>query len=362
MGISILTFCMVVEYLPLRLKNLYRIVPVLALVILVLYFIYLLRGIFLSLLLAVVLAYLLYPMVRAVERKGLSRTPAILVVYTAMFIVVAGLFLYGMPHIITQLYKIVDKVPGYTRQVQDFTASIQLEYARAGIPETLRKIIDERIIWLEAILVQQAERVVGSILGLAGYIFNIILAPIFAFYLLKDIELFTERVVSIIPPSFREDVLALGSEVSKVIDSFVRSYLLVSLITGILTGLAMAMLKMEFALMLGIFAGLTNLIPYFGPFIGAIPAVALAMLVSKWMVLKVVIAFLVIQQIESTIIGPRIIGNRVGLHPLFVILVLLAGTQLYGLTGLILAVPVAAILRVVLRFALSRLLPGPAPL
>lgn len=109
--------------------------------------------------------------------------------------------------------------------------------------------------------------------------------------------------------------------------------------------------------MLGIFAGITNVIPYFGPFIGAIPAIALAMLVSKWMVIKVIIAFVVIQQVEASIISPKILGDRVGLHPLFVILVLLAGGQLFGLTGLILAVPVAAVLRVITLFAMERLWP-----
>lgn len=321
------------------------------------YFIYLLRGIFLSLILAVVITYLFYPLVRAVENKGVSRTSAIFIVYAAMSFIVAGLLLYGMPHIIAQLYRVAEAVPGYAAQVQEFTASLQIEYARAGIPETLRRIIDERISWLENILVQQAERVVETLLGLAGYVFNIILAPVFAFYLLKDIELFTARTVSFIPPQSRTDVLTLGSEISKIIDSFVRGYLLVSLIVGLMTGLAMTVLNMEFALMLGIFAGLTNLIPYFGPLIGAIPAIALALLVSKWMVLKVAIAYLVIQQIESSVIGPRVIGKRVGLHPLFVILVLLAGIQLYGLTGLILSVPLAAILRVLFRFTIRKFIP-----
>lgn len=339
----------------------YRLFLVLVPVILMLYFIYLIRGIFLSFLLAVVLAYLLHPLVRAVESQGTSRTTSILIVYAAMFIMVAGLVLYGMPHIISQLYMIADVVPGYTAQLQEFTASLQLEYARAGIPEAVRRIIDERIIWVEQMLVQMAEQVVQIIIGLAGYIFNIILAPIFAYYLLKDVEIFTERAAALIPLRWREDMLELGSEVSRVVDSFIRGYLLVSVITGVMTGIALAFLDMEFALMLGIFAGITNLIPYFGPFIGAIPAVALAMLVSKWMVVKVIIAFVVIQQVEASIISPKILGGRVGLHPLFVILVLLAGGQLFGLTGLILAVPVAAVLRVVYIFAMYRFWPKHNP-
>lgn len=340
-----------------RNKNTYRNVLILILAMMVLYFIYLIRGIFLSFLLAVVLAYLLHPLVRALEKRGSSRTTSILIVYALTFILVAGLLLYGMPYIIAQLNTISDVVPQYAVQVQEFTSSLQLEYARAGIPGTLRQIIDERINWLEEMLVQMAERLAEGILSLAGYIFNIILAPIFAYYMLKDIEIFTGRAVLFIPARWRDDVLALGREISRVIDSFVRGYLLVSVITGFLTGLVLAFLKVEFALMLGIFAGLTNLIPYFGPFIGAIPAVALAMLVSKWLVVKVIITFIVIQQVEASIISPKILGDRVGLHPLFVILVVLAGGQLFGLTGLILSVPIAAILRVFIYFAMARLLP-----
>ncbi len=340
--------------------NYYRLVLNLLLVVVALYFIYLIRGIFLSLLLAVVLAYLLYPLVRMVENRGMSRTSSILLVYSAMFIIVAGLVLHGMPHIIAQLDMLAEVVPGYTVQVQEFTASLQHEYARAGIPDAVRRIIDQHITWVEQVLTQMAEQVVQAIIGLAGYIFNLILAPIFAYYLLKDVEMFTERAALLIPYQWREDVQELGSEVSRVVDSFIRGYLLVSVITGVMTGFALAFLHMDFALMLGIFAGITNLIPYFGPLIGAVPAVALAMLVSKWLVIKVIIAFLVIQQLESSIISPKILGDRVGLHPLLVILVLLAGGQLFGLTGLIFSVPVAAVLRVVIIFAMNRLWPGNA--
>lgn len=195
-----------------------------------------------SLLLAVVLAYLLHPLVRMVESRGTSRTTSILIIYVAMLIIVAGLVLHGMPHIIAQLYMIVDVVPGYTTQVQEFTASLQVEYARAGIPDAVRRIIDERITWLEQMLVQMAEQVVQIIIGLAGYVFNIILAPIFAYYLLKDVEMFTERAALFIPSRWREDVLDLGGKVSRVVDSFIRGYLLVSVITGVMTGLAMAFL------------------------------------------------------------------------------------------------------------------------
>lgn len=336
----------------------YRLLFVLIFTLLVIYFIYLVRGILLSFLLAVVLAYILHPLVRRVENRGTSRTLSILAVYLVVFILVAGPLLYGTPLIMAQLHAIIDKAPDYAAQVQKIAASLQVEYAQAGIPEPLRQSIDQRIEWLEQVLVDQTERVLEIILNLAGYFFNLVLAPIIAFYLLKDVELFTDKAVLFIPASWRPEALALGREISRVIDSFVRGYLLVSIITGTLSGLALASLGVDFALMLGIFAGITNLIPYFGPFIGAIPAVVVAFLVSKWLALKVVIVYLVIQQVEASVISPKILGDRVGLHPLFVILVLLAGGQLFGLTGLIIAVPVAAILRVLIGFARLKIFPG----
>ncbi len=121
-----------------------------------------------------------------------------------------------------------------------------------------------------------------------------------------------------------------------------------------MTTAAMALLGVEFALMLGIFAGLAEIIPYFGPIIGAVPAVGLAILKSKWLAVKVAIAFLVIHQLEGNIISPKILGDKVGLHPLVVIFSLLAGGELYGLPGMLLAVPAAAILRVIVRFALQK--------
>jgi predicted PurR-regulated permease PerM len=132
--------------------------------------------------------------------------------------------------------------------------------------------------------------------------------------------------------------------------SFIRGYFLVAAIVGGLTAIAMALLGLEFALMLGIFAGLAELIPYFGPVIGAVPAIGLAVLQSKWLAAKVALAFFVIHQLEGNIISPKILGDKVGLHPLMVIFSLMAGGELYGLAGMLLAVPVAAVLRVVVVF------------
>lgn len=339
-------------------KKYYRLALLVLLTAAGIYFLYLVRGIFLSFLLAVTLAYLLNPVVSLMEQRGCPRVAAILVVYAALIIILISLILYGMPHINKQLNRMVDVIPGYTAQITEFVQSIQKHYTRAGIPEALRGVIEERVRWIENYLIQMARRVTEAFMGLAGYLFNVILAPILAFYLLKDAELFKEKAISVIPVRWREDILALGSEIHQVLYNFIRGYVTVSLIVGALTWLAMIILGVEFPFILGVFAGISQIIPYFGPVIGALPAIALALLTSKWLALKVIIAFLIIQQLEGSFISPKILGDQVGLHPLFVILVLLAGGHLFGLLGMILAVPVAAILRVVLRFTIKKLLAG----
>ncbi|MDD2443065.1 MAG: AI-2E family transporter [Desulfotomaculaceae bacterium] len=318
------------------------------------YLLYLARSLFFSFALAVLISYLLNPLVNAITKKGMSRVWGILFAYLALFFITAAIFMYGIPRIVSQLNTISETVPYYTAQVQEITRSIQSRYTGLGIPLGVRQVIDERIQWVEEIILKVVSDSLAAIVGTLGYIFKILLAPVLSFYILKDIDLIKKRAISAIPQNWREEAVELFREIDKVLGSFVRGYLLIAAIVGGMTAAAMAALGVEFALMLGIFAGLAEIIPYFGPIIGAVPAVGLAILKSKWLAVKVAIAFLVIHQVEGNIISPKILGDKVGLHPLVVIFSLLAGGELYGLPGMLLAVPVAAMLKVIVRFALQK--------
>ncbi|MDF9407814.1 AI-2E family transporter [Pelotomaculum isophthalicicum JI] len=321
---------------------------------LVAYFFYLIKGLIFSLGLAVLLVYLLNPLVSILERRGTPRTGAILLVYLALFFFAAGIFLYGVPRIIEQLNSLAETIPLYTDQVQDVIRSVQSHYVNLSIPDGMRQVIDERIRWLEDIILQQVKLTVASLIGAAGYVFKILLAPVLAFYFLKDLQLIKKKTILTLPEEWRKDVAGILHDIDQVLGSFVRGYFSVAAIVGGLTAASMAFLGMEFAMMLGLFAGITELIPYFGPVIGAVPAVGLAVLHSKWLAVKVALAFMIIHQLEGNIISPKILGDKVGLHPLVVIFSLFAGGELYGLTGMLLAVPVAAVLRVILNFAYGK--------
>ena len=333
----------------------FRKVFIVLLAIISLYIVFLVRGIFVSFILAVVLVYLFNPLVDRLENRGAGRTWAILLVYATAAIITLATALYGFPRMVGQLDRLVVEIPSYTGQVQALSREIEARYASAGLPVEMRKIIDDQIGQIEARLLTLVNRAISGAMSLLGHFFSIILAPVLAFYLLRDFNRFKEDFYSIIPGRWQNDVVLLTGEINGVLDSYIRGYLLVCVIVGALTGLAMFLLGIEFAFILGLFAGLTELIPYFGPLLGALPAVSLALIKSKWLALKVIIVFLIIQQLEGNIISPKILGDRVGLHPLAVILALLVAGKLFGLPGMLLAVPAAAILRILLVFTWKKL-------
>lgn len=335
-------------------KKLLRLSILAALVVAVVYLLYLLRGLFISFALAILLSYMINPIVDAISKRCAPRAAAILWAYLALFLVMTGFLMYGFPLIITQLNSLMDTIPLYTLQAKELTLSIQERYSDLGMSDGLKKVFDERIHWLEDILLEQVRNILAAIVGMVGSIFKILLAPVLSFYILRDLELIRIKALSLLPVSWRDEAVDLFQEIDQVLGSFIKGYLLVAAIVGGMTAVVMALLGIDFALMLGLFAGLTELIPYFGPIIGAVPAVCLALLESKWLAVKVAAAFLIIHQLESSIISPKILGDKVGLHPLAVILSLLAGGELYGLTGMLLAVPVAAMLRVIVNFVFRK--------
>ncbi|MEG6616072.1 AI-2E family transporter [Peptococcaceae bacterium 1198_IL3148] len=336
-------------------KKIHRYMFYLVLLLMSMGFIYLIRNLFVSFILAAVLVYLLYPLVCAMEERGTPRVLAILLAYMGVMIVVSAILLYGIPRLVNQLHTLVYMLPSYTDQVEIFLQNVQKSYYRTELPEAMRQAIDQQISEIESTLQQLLVATVRSIISLLGHSLNFILAPVLAFYILKDLDSFKSKVTVWLPERHFSDTWHLARQINVVLISFIRGHLSLVIIVGLMTGISMALLGLEYSVMLGIIAGLTELIPYFGPILGAIPAVAIGLMQSKYMAIKVVLAILIIQQIEGNILAPKVLGQSVGLHPLFIIMVLLAGAELYGVVGMLLAVPVAAILRILLSFLYQKI-------
>jgi len=178
-----------------------------------------------------------------------------------------------------------------------------------------------------------------------------VFAPILAVYIIKDWEKIKAALLSILPPASRREAIILTDKIDLVWIEYLKGHLLVSVLVGLATGIVAMIIGVDFALVIGIIAGLTNLVPYFGPILGGIPAIILALAQSWQDGLYMTGAIILIQQLESNWLTPKIIGDKLGMHPLIIVFALLAGGELLGILGMLIAVPLTAALRIIISFA-----------
>ncbi len=322
----------------------------------VVYLAYLVRAVLAPFLGAVVVAFVLEPPVRFLEERRLPRVGAILVVYLAVGVVVAAFLLWLIPVFVRQLTALADTLPTFANEIEGFLARVQVRYSQAGLPAQIRTVLDGAVARAEADLLIFIQSVLSGLFGAVSALFGIVLAPFLAFYFLRDRDVIRRQVMAVVPVSTRGETLRAITEVSHVVAGWIRGQLLVSAVVGIMVGVATFLVGLPFSAILGVIAGVTNIIPYFGPVIGAIPAVSLALLRGPLLAVETAVLLLLVQQVDSIFITPKLVGVNVGLHPLVVIFSLLAGAELFGLGGMLLAVPVVAVGRVFLKHLLGRLM------
>lgn len=310
-------------------------------------------SIFIPFLLAIILAYILNPLVEFLEERRVPRSLGILLIY-AVFFSFAFLFcVTAIPALINELQKLGEMLPQYTNQFQHFLFSLQSDYRRINMPESIRMALDQNILNLQAAIQTLLERVTGSVLNLFSNLLAMLVIPLMVYYFLRDMDALKRSAVLLFPKKYRSWFVTMGSEMDRTMGAYFRGILVISFLVGVLTYVGLALVGLDYALILGIVAGLTNVIPYFGPIIGAIPAVLLALLTSPALALKAGLVYVIIQQLESHIIAPQVLGRSLGLHPLVVIFVLVLGGKLYGLPGLIFAVPFTAVARIFLKHVID---------
>ena len=303
---------------------------------------------------AILIAYILYPLVVAVEKRGSSRIVAILVVYAFFGVLVGVTFWIVMPSLLKDLEEIARTLPEQASQLESLGQDAVGFFRRIQLPATIRDgvaIIMERIqVATEAL----AGRLMQTLMSAFTHIISLLISPVLAFYFLRDHQAMRENALKYIPATHRGDALYIMQEVNSALNGFFRGQILVCLFVGLFIYGGLYLLGIPYAPFIGFLAGLFDIIPYFGPVLGFLPAAALALSKSPLTVLWVLLLFVAANQIENAIISPKLIGDRVGLHPLVVILAVFIGADLMGIIGMLLAIPVAAIIRVVLAFFFLR--------
>jgi predicted PurR-regulated permease PerM len=301
---------------------------------------------------AVIISYLLNPIVKVFEKKGIRRIFGVLIVYLIFIAIILLLSFVLVPKLIKEISILALNIPQYSSQMQELLKRFQDGYMNSGLPESFKEVLDENIFMLQSMILTLLQNVANGIIEIFSQLFNIVIVPVIAFYLLKDSEYFKNQFILLLPKAKRMKFIVLLRDIDNVFGKYIRGQIIIGSFVGVFTTIALIIIKVKYAFILGIFAGIANIIPYFGPFLGIVPTILFALLDSTSKALYAAGAFILIQQIESGFLTPRIIGKSVGIHPVYVIMSLVVGGKLLGIIGLIMAVPVLAAIKLTLRHLL----------
>jgi predicted PurR-regulated permease PerM len=322
--------------------------------------------------LALVLAYVMHPLVARMERRRISRTLATFILALPALGILALIIFVGIPALSAQIAEFIRGAPALlqtaTLRMEAWQAQLQsrdlpwldeavvLERMRAIQPDAVMAWLQERQsaiaagIWSGVLGVGKG---VGAILTLLSYVF---LTPILIFYLLRDWRSIGERLRELVPAPYRDRVVGFASEYDRLLARYLRGQLLAAGIVGVLTWLGFLIAGFPYALLLGVVAGVFNIIPYMGLVASLVPALVIAIFSASPLLslLKILIVFAVVQVLDGSVIGPRVVGEAVGLHPVWVLLALAVSGYFFGFVGLLIAVPLAVLVKLVLTITLER--------
>jgi predicted PurR-regulated permease PerM len=322
------------------------------------FLVYLVRSLLTPFLMAAVVAYLAFPLVRTLEDRGVNRPRAIMTVYAAGLILAAVFVLLFVPTLFKETRTLENILPFYSSVWTDAQNSFSRWSDRVLLPPEVRQILMELSGHIRSDLLQGLRGFAESLLGLVSLLPSLLLAPFLAYYMIKDFEHFRKRFLAMFPAECRSELVRFMHEADLIFSRYLRGHLLVSAVVGFLTGLGAAIIGLQFFLLIGIFTALFDLVPFIGPFIAAFPVVGLALVEDRSRGILMLVVYIAVQQLEGSLLVPRLLGDQMGMHPLMIILVLLVGGYFFGTLGLIFAVPVACLLRVGLHMLWARFIGG----
>ncbi len=296
-------------------------------------------------LLAGILSWLFFQPIAWVQSKGVSRVGAVAIVYGSVFFLLLILMSLFLPRLTQEISSAASQSGEYVKQLDGWLN----EWENWDLPESIRKAVQENMLDLQDRFFSFFNRFLSGIGDFFGKILSWFIAPILSFYLLKDWPLWKETFLNFFTPATRREICLLGIEVNQVLKNFITGQLLVSIVVGFLTGCAAFIIGVRFAWMLALLGMVGNWIPYLGAVFSGIPALVLAFIQSPIDALWMLLALFCIQQLESNVITPRIMGKKMDLNQLTIIFVVLAGGQLWGIWGMMMAVPLTAALKVILK-------------
>jgi predicted PurR-regulated permease PerM len=329
------------------------------------FFLYLFSEILLPFLAGMILAFFLDPVADWLERRGLSRSAATFLILIAFLIVLVLALVILIPILASQLSDLIGRLPTYLGRLQELVTSFDPHWLeqRFGVnADELREGLNSLLSSGAGILTT----ILASIWSSGVALFNIaglfVVTPVVAFYMLLDWDRMVATVDGWVPRDHVHTVRTLGAQINDVVAAFVRGQGTLCIALGLMYAVGLTIAGLNFGILIGLFAGLISFIPYVGSLVGLVLSVGVAF-VQFWpdwpMILGVAGVFFVGQFIEGNVLQPRLVGKSVGLHPVWLMFALLAFGALFGFVGLLVAVPAAAAVAVLVRFAIARYLESP---
>jgi predicted PurR-regulated permease PerM len=301
------------------------------------------------------IAYMADPFADRLEARGWSRTLATCVVFLVLTLTVVAMLVGLVPLVVKQIQTLIYMLP----QVETWYNLVLLPWLQDTLAIDIKSlkldIVTEGLAaeWKQAggIISRLVKYATSSTMSLISTLGSMAMVPVVAFYLLRDFDLLTGKINALLPRNIQPKVSAWANESDEVLAAFVRGQLLVMLCLSVIYALGLSLLGLNYALLIGILAGLASIVPYLGFAVGIAAAMTIALFQFDGYgpLMMVFAVFGVGQLIESFVLTPLLVGDRIGLHPVAVIFAILSGGQLFGFLGVLLALPVAAVIMVLLR-------------
>lgn len=328
-----------------------------------------------SVIIAIIFAYIIDPLVNYLERKGIKRQLGVIIVYISVIFLFGILIFSVIPKTIQELTNLLLRIPtmidnmsGNTNEfliklfdrfgidVPDNAFSIYSGSAQGGsspitrLIDSANKTINDVIVSIQQSAVESFKDMATKLYSVLTNAVKIVLIMIFSFYFSVDKENFTLKVKRWIPNKHRDDIYFLASRINTALQQFIRGRLLLAIFVGVATMIYLLILKVDFAVVIGLITLVADIIPYIGPFLGYIPAALFAFMDSPIKAFWVTIIFVLIQWAENNLLAPKLIGNSTGLNPLLVLISIIIGGGIFGVWGMVISVPVVSVIIILIDF------------
>lgn len=320
-----------------------------------LYISYQASEVFLPVILAMVIAFILNPFVNwlmrnlSTGRRKIPRSVAALLAMVVSFLLFAGIISFVFLPFVNEFNKFIQNLPSIIARLQDVSLVIVERTSSLDLPTSIRSILDQGLSSAASFSLDFVKRMILAAFSVASRVIELVVIPVLVYYFLKDGEVMQQAVINLFTANYRELARTILQEMAVTIGAYIHGQMLISIIMSAMVFSGLYIMGVDYPLVIALLAFLTETIPIIGPIIGAVPALLIAYLISPALALKVTIFYIIVHQLDSHVIVPNIMGHTIALHPVVVIISVLIAGQMFGIMGMILAVPIAALLRVFIR-------------